>query len=61
MDAYLETSSTTVSWNWEKLLRGYYEKSIDENKMIVQESFGGELSSDVVSETGEWLDDFLVV
>ena len=29
--------------------------------MIAQESFGGELSSDVVSETGELLDDFMVI
>ena len=29
--------------------------------MVAQESFVGDLSSEVVSETGKWLDDFMVI
>ena len=47
MNTYLETSSNTVSLNWD-FFKGYYEKYADKNEMIARESSGGELSLDVV-------------
>ena len=62
MDTYPENSSTKVIWNWwENIVLGDYEYSTDENKTIAREIFCGELSSGVVSEAGEWLDELIFI
>ena len=52
MDTYLETSSTTVSWNREENISKDIMSYLQTKKNIVQEIFGGDLNLDVVSETG---------
>ena len=61
MDTYLENISTTVGINWEEIFSKDIMSNIYTKKMISWESFCGELSLDVVSENGEWLDDFMVI
>ena len=56
MDIYLETSSTTISWNWE-----IFSKDIMRNLLMkiknCAEEFDRELSSESVSPAGVWLDE----
>ena len=61
MDTYLENISNTVGINWEEIFSKDIMSNIYTKKMISWESFCGELSLDVVSENGEWLDDFMVI